>query len=83
MYRVIVHRRVSKFLTRLADEKARRRLLDVLASLRDYPVVLRSLDVEKIRGAVRTFRVRVGRYRIVFYVNKAERTIYVTHVFMK
>jgi len=28
----------------------------------------------------RTFRVRIGNYRIIFYVEKAEKTIYVTHI---
>jgi len=38
------------------------------------------MDAATIRGVEKTFRVRVGRYRIVFSVDKKEKTIYVTHV---
>jgi mRNA-degrading endonuclease RelE of RelBE toxin-antitoxin system len=37
------------------------------------------MDTEKIKGLERTFRVRAGKYRIIFYVDHAEKTIYVTH----
>jgi len=82
-YVVRIHRRVGKFIKKLADEKVRARLLDVIESLEHYPAVLRRLDVEKIRGMERTFRIRVGRYRIVFYVDKKEKVIYVTNIFIK
>jgi len=82
-YVVRIHRRVGKFIKKLADEKVRARLLDVIESLEHYPAVLRRLDVEKIRGMERAFRIRVGRYRIVFCVDKKERVIYVTNIFIK
>jgi mRNA-degrading endonuclease RelE of RelBE toxin-antitoxin system len=34
---------------------------------------LRRLGLEK------TFRIRIGKYRIIFHVDKMEKTIYVTH----
>ena len=37
------------------------------------------MDSEKLKGLERTFRVRVGKYRIIFFVDNAEKTIYVTH----
>ncbi|HIE18410.1 TPA: hypothetical protein EYP75_01655 [Candidatus Bathyarchaeota archaeon] len=37
------------------------------------------MNVEKIRGLERTFRIRIGEYRVIFFVDKTERTIYVTH----
>ena len=41
---------------------------------------LRQMDVASIRGVDKTFRIRVGRYRIIFAVDKEENTIYVTHL---
>jgi len=38
------------------------------------------MDIAAIRGVDRTFRIRVGRYRIIFSVDKKENTIYVTHL---
>jgi len=37
------------------------------------------MDVEKIKGLEKTFRIRIRKYRIIFRVNKTEKTIYVTH----
>lgn len=51
-----------------------------MESLERYPVSLREMDVATIRGAERAFRIRVGRYRIIFAVDKEENTIYVTHL---
>ena len=41
---------------------------------------LRDMDVAAIRGMKKTFRIRVGTYRIIFTVEKAENTVYVTHL---
>jgi mRNA-degrading endonuclease RelE of RelBE toxin-antitoxin system len=38
------------------------------------------MDVAAIRGGDRAFRIRMGRYRIIFAVDKEESTIYVTHL---
>ncbi len=79
-FKVIIHRRVYKFLKKLRDEKLKDRLKDVIFSLEKYPVVLRRMDVEKLEGLNRTFRIRIGDYRIIFYVDKNDKIIYVTHL---
>lgn len=79
-YRVIVHRRIHRFLKSIKDEKRKTTLIDAIEKLEDYPYSLREMDAATIRGVEKTFRVRVGRYRIVFSVDKKEKTVYVTHV---
>jgi len=79
-YRVIAHRRVNKFLKGITEENQKRALINTIEKLEDYPYSLREMDAATIRGVEKTFRVRVGRYRIVFSVDKKEKTIYVTHV---
>ena len=37
------------------------------------------MDTEKIRGMEKTFRIRVGTYRLISHVDDAEKTVYVTH----
>ncbi len=54
------------------------RLRGVIDSLGDYPVSLRRMDAEKMRGRGNTFRVREGDYRLIFYVEKAEGAVYIT-----
>lgn len=79
-YRVVAHRRVTRFLNGLDDEGQRQALIEAMESLEGYPVSLRKMDVAVIRGADKVFRVRVGRYRIIFAVDKEESTVYVTHL---
>jgi len=79
-YNVIAHRRVHKFLSDLKDESLKSIVKDALTKLENYPITLREMDVEKIKGLERTFRIRMGKHRIIFHVDKAERTIYVTHL---
>lgn len=78
-YKVIAHRRVHKFISDLKDENFKNTIKDTLTKLENYPVTLREMDVEKIKGLEKTFRIRIGKYRIIFHVDKTEKTIYVTH----
>jgi len=79
-YKVLAHRRVIKFLKSLQDERLKARLKEALAELQNYPIALRRLDVEKLEGLKRAYRVRVGEYRIIFLVDKEDKTIYITHI---
>jgi mRNA interferase RelE/StbE len=78
-YKVIAHRRVHKFISNLKDENLKDTITDHLAKLEDYPITLREMDIEKIRGLEKTFRIRIGKYRIIFHVDTSEKTVYVTH----
>lgn len=78
-YKVVAHRRVQKFLSSLKDGNLELAIINQMAKLEDYPLSLREMDTEKIKGLARTFRVRIGKYRIIFYVDNAEKKVYVTH----
>lgn len=79
-FKVFVHRRVFKFLKNLKNDALKNRLKEAILELENYPLALRRLDVEKLEGLERTFRIRVGDFRIIFYVDKREKVIYVTHI---
>jgi len=79
-YTVKLHRRVLKFVKELSDKKMKVKIVRTLDMLTGYPIVLRRLDVEKLEGVNRAYRLRIGNYRIIFYVDKEERTVYVTHI---
>jgi len=79
-YRVIAHRRVHKFISKVKDEKLKTAVKTAITNLQNYPISLREMDVEKIKGLERTFRIRIGNYRIIFHVDKTEKTIYVAHI---
>jgi mRNA-degrading endonuclease RelE of RelBE toxin-antitoxin system len=59
-YKVIAHRRVYKFIGTLKDENLKDTITDHLAKLEDYPITLREIDIEKIKGLDKTFRIRYG-----------------------
>jgi len=80
MYNVFIHRKAKKFLESLTEKKLREKIKETIFSLSRYPYVLRELDVEKLVGMEGTYRVRIGDIRIIFVVDKNERTIYVTHI---
>ena len=65
-YTVLAHRRVIKFLAELGEEAVKQRIKEAIGKLVDYPLSLRELDVEKLEGPERTFRHRIGRYRLIF-----------------
>ena len=77
---MIAHRRVLRFLNRLRDERQKQAIIEAMEKLESYPMSLREMDVRTIRGLEKTFRIRVGRFRIIFSVIKKEKTIYVTHL---
>ncbi len=79
-YNIVVNRKVYKFLKDLKDQTLKKAVKEHIAKLEDYPLSLREMDTEKIQGAESTFRLRIGKYRIKFFVDKTERTIYVTDV---
>ena len=79
-YKVLAHRRVIKFLKSLQDERLKARLKEALAELQNYPIALRRLDVEKLEGLKRAYRARIGEYKIIFLVDKEDKTIYITHI---
>ena len=79
MYEVIKHRNVDKFLKEL-DEETRKEIESIIASLKFYPFILRNLDVKKLKGLENTWRLSVRDFRIIFYVDKKERKIYVLKI---
>jgi mRNA interferase RelE/StbE len=79
-YKVVAHRKVYKFLTDCSDPTLKIMFKERIAKLEYYPLSLREMDAEVIRGVKNTFRLRVGGYRIIFFVDKPAATIYVTDI---
>ena len=75
-YKIVAHRNVFKFLNEVSDQTLKKAFKEHIEKLEDYPLSLREMDVEVIRGVKNTFRLRIGRYRIIFFVDKLDATIY-------
>lgn len=57
--------RIDKALSKMST-KERAQILSILESINKGDVA--SLDLKKLKGFDNTFRVRKGRYRIIFYM---------------
>jgi mRNA interferase RelE/StbE len=79
-FKILAHKRVLKFLQNLKDEKLKNKFKEIILELENYPIALRRLDVEKLEGLEKGYRIRIGEYRIIFVVNKKEKKIFVTHI---
>lgn len=75
-WKVFVPERVDKKLSKLPPE-TRERMERALKQLAKNPF---SHKVEKLKGEPERWRLRVGKYRIVFQLDKSERTVVITAI---
>jgi len=77
MYKILITSKAEKQLNRLTREDARRitkEILKLSSPLR------RNLDVKKITGQKDFYRLRAGRIRVIFEVNKRRKEIWIRKV---
>ncbi len=72
-YEVNITRKALKELNKL-DPHSRDRVLEALIILRDYGFTSR-LDIKKLRGYRNHYRIRVGKYRILFELERPRKII--------
>ncbi|MHC1610569.1 MAG: type II toxin-antitoxin system RelE family toxin [Candidatus Methanospirareceae archaeon] len=76
MYEVVIHKKVSKELKQVPETYLRN--FSILVNmLKTNPVPWRNFDIKKIKGAKGTYRVRMGDYRLVYFVDRKNLTIHV------
>lgn len=67
MYRIILHKKVTKFLkTRTTREQ--KLILSRLDLLTDNPKNNPKLDIKKMKSLENVFRLRIGRIRIIYQI---------------
>jgi mRNA interferase RelE/StbE len=71
-YKILLEDRASKQLEKLSKD-VRNRIIEALHTLRDEGFSTR-LDIKKLRGYRNQYRLRMGKYRILFEL-RPERTI--------
>ncbi|MEM1957354.1 MAG: type II toxin-antitoxin system RelE/ParE family toxin [Archaeoglobaceae archaeon] len=75
MYKVKVHRDVEKFLNKIPKRDAER-IREKILSLKD-PFAQKP---KKVEGETDVFRIRVGKYRILFFIDEEMKTVVVSKV---
>lgn len=78
-YRLVFHRKAEKFIGNL-DEKTRQNVLEDILCLADFTGLKSRLDVVKLEGLKGFFRLRSGRLRTVFTVDKQSGTIIILKI---
>ncbi len=79
-YTVIVDARVEKDLKKVPDNIIEK-FIAILDELEQDPVHRRpGVDIKRLKGHVDIFRVRLGKYRALYDVNKIERIVKITTV---
>ena len=76
MYSVSLSKQAEKFISR-SEKKLAQRLFDTISRLEQEPV---PHDAKTIEGSNRTFRVRVGKYRILYTINPSTKEILVVRI---
>ena len=72
-YDVNITRKALRELNKL-DSDSRSKVLEALVILRDYGFTSR-LDIKKLRGYKSHYRIKVGKYRILFELEKPRKII--------
>jgi len=75
-YKVIVSSRADKFISEL-NEKPRHKTIEQISDLENFPFFTKPHDIAKLKGRKGYCRIRIGKLRTIFKVNKDQRTIYI------
>ena len=76
MYKVVIHRKVAKRFNTV-PESYLRGLSALLEAIAVNPVPWKDFDLKKMEGVDNTYRVRIGDYRVVYFVEKEKQTIHI------
>ena len=78
-YRLVFHRKAVKSLDAL-DEKTKHRVLEDILCLADFTGLRSHLDIVKMEGQKDFYRLRTGKRRIMFAVDKKSETIIILKI---
>jgi len=76
VFRVVIHRRVNKELKNLQRAHLKK-FAEAVEILKTNPVPWKEFDIRKIEGEENTYRIRIGDFRVVYFVDKENKTIHV------
>ncbi len=71
MYRVELHREARKEFDKL-PEGTKKNVFEAFLRLKSAPYPHREYDLKKLKGFEGVYRIRIGKYRIVYYVDENE-----------
>ena len=78
-YQVIISSRAARFISEL-NEKLRRKIIEEISDLENFPFFTKPHDIAKLKGRKGYYRIRIGKIRTIFKVNKDQRRIYIEKI---
>ncbi|WP_456475127.1 type II toxin-antitoxin system RelE family toxin [Candidatus Pyrohabitans sp.] len=78
-FQVNIKKKALKFVSKL-DSKDKDRLRKALLLLKGDPIPIKLLDVAKIKGEKNTYRIRVGKIRVLYEVLWNDKVILIKRV---
>ena len=76
MYYASLSKQAEKFIKK-AEKELAKRLIDKIEKLETEPV---PQDAKTIKGSNKTFRVRIGKYRILYTINHEQKEILIAKI---
>ena len=74
MYEIIVSNQAMKQIKKL-PQYVKKKLKEILKTLREYPIPATKYDVKKIQGEKFTYRIRIGKYRLLYEIKEEKKEI--------
>lgn len=76
MFEVFLHNQVTKKLKKL-DKTYLKRFAELTELLEKDPYPWKNFDLKKIKGIEDTYRIRIGEYRVIYYIEKDKKKIHI------
>ena len=78
MYEVLHHPRAIKFLDKI-DKRERHKIILKIDQLQKNSFS-KALDIKRLANVKISYRLRVGKIRLIFDINESEKIIYITKI---
>ncbi len=75
-YEVLIHKKLAKNLKNIPTNHLEK-FAELIEILKINPYPWKEFDLKKIEGSEDTYRIRFGKYRVTYYVEKKPKTIHV------
>ncbi|MCZ7381176.1 MAG: type II toxin-antitoxin system RelE/ParE family toxin [Candidatus Methanoperedens sp.] len=75
-FTVLIHKKLTKDIKNLPKNHLEK-FATLIETLKTNPFPWKDFDLKKIEGSEHTYRVRFGKFRVTYYVEKELKTIHV------
>jgi len=79
MFKIVIHKKSIKKLREMGKSSLKR-MANLIEILETDPIPWKYFDVKKLEGEKDTYRVRIGKYRIIYFVDKNSKIIHILKI---